>query len=431
MSAGALLWRCGAHPEALSSLMVRARLPHAAIGEVCELRSDALSGRSLARGIVVAIQDGVASVCLLDGGADLSPDIVVMPTGARQSVAVSPALLGAVLDGCGRCVDRLSQAGDAVEHSQRTVDARPVDYRDRLEVDEILATGVRAVDGLLTSGHGQRMGVFAMAGAGKTTFVEILLENADADVFVVAMIGERGREVASFVERLRAGPNAHRTIMVQATSDTSPGTRCNAALLATTVAEYFRDRGGRVLLVMDSVTRYARALREVALAAGEPPARRGYPASVFEALPRLVERPGATRKGSITAFYTVLLEEEDDGDPVGEEVKSLLDGHIYLSARLAARGHYPAIDVLRSKSRLFEQLASPEQASCAERLRAVLGTLEDMQLMRDLGEYKAGANAQYDDAIRIESGVHAFLRQRRGECSDLRETRRMLDALVS
>ncbi|MEG2805973.1 hypothetical protein [Stenotrophomonas sp.] len=243
--------------------------------------------------------------------------------------------------------------------------------------------------------------------------MEMLLESADCDVRVIALVGERGREVAAFVQALRASAHAARTIIVQATSDTSPAIRVNAAMVATRVAEDFRRRGQRVLLVMDSITRYARALRDVALAAGEPPARRGFPASVFEALPRLVERPGTTAGGSITAFYTVLLEDDSDGDPVGEEVKSLLDGHIHLSGRLAQRGHFPAVDVLRSASRLFLQLASPAQRQSAQAVRGLLARLDDMQLLRDIGEYTPGVQPEQDHAIAREPRLHAFLQQDR------------------
>jgi type III secretion protein N (ATPase) len=274
------------------------------------------------------------------------------------------------------------------------------------------------------------MGIFAAAGAGKTSLTERLLENAGADVYVVVLVGERGREVSAFVDRIAASGNASRTVIVQSTSDTAPAARCSAALLGTSVAEYFRDSGCRVLLVMDSMTRYARALRDVALASGEPPARRGYPASVFEALPRLVERPGRTVKGSITAFYTVLLEDEEEVDAIGEEVKSLLDGHIYLSSKLAGTGHYPAIDILRSKSRLFNEVATERQSAGAMALRKTLSVLEEMQFMRDLGEYTPGANPQNDAALAKEKAVLAFLRQARHERCDYADALEALHALA-
>jgi FliI/YscN family ATPase len=425
------LWRSGAHAESINGSIIRARLPHAAMGELCEIREAAGGRGAFAHGVIVGMDAGMAAISLLGDSSGLTPGMIVLPTGDLQRIEVSEGLLGCVLDGFGRCVERLNRQNDAVAAaSARRIVSPPVDYRDRCAVDEPFSTGVRAIDALLTSGVGQRMGVFAAAGSGKTTLAEMLVDNAKADVYVIALVGERGREVASFVDRVRASDNAARTVIVQSTSDTAPAARCSAAMLATTVAEYFRDQGSRVMLIVDSMTRYARALRDVALAAGEPPARRGYPASVFEALPRLVERPGRTHLGSITAFYTVLLEDEESADPIGEEIKSLLDGHIFLSAKLAARGHHPAIDVLRSNSRLFTTLASPGQRDRAGRLRATLGLLEDMQLMRDLGEYKPGSSAEYDAAVAREPGILGFLRQARDECTDFRAAVGALDALA-
>jgi len=414
-----LVWRRGAHPDAISGSTLRACLPHVAIGELCEIRMSATSSQAPVQGVVTALVDGIASVSLLGDSEGLSMDAVILPSGELQKVHVSPVLLGCVLDAHGRTVERLDGGASVTSHPDaRSLTSPPVNYRERRSVDEPFATGIRAIDALLSCGVGQRMGIFAPAGGGKTTLTEMLLESAIADVYVVALVGERGREVGGFVERLRASGNAARTVIVQSTSDTAPAARCSAAQMAATVAEYFRDTGCRVLLVMDSVTRYARALRDVALAAGEPPARRGFPASVFEALPRLLERPGRTVLGSITAFYTVLLEDEEEADAVGEEVKSLLDGHIYLSSRLAAKGHYPAIDVLRSKSRLFNEVATPGQMEAAMRLRRDLSALDDLQFMRDMGEYKPGANAQNDALLARESPIHAFLQQGRHERVD-------------
>lgn len=428
----AALWRSGANPEAIQGNLMRARLPTVAIGEVCHLWRSTLNDEVVGSGVVVGIEGEVATVSMLTSSAGLSPSMVLMPTGRQQQVRVGAWLLGSVLDGLGRCVERMDGKGlePPVHMEQREVASEALDYRSRRAVDSCFATGVRAVDALLTIGKGQRVGVFAAAGSGKTTFAEMLLDRAYADVFIIALIGERGREVASFVERISASSNAARTIIVQATSDAPPATRSNAAQLATALAEYFRDQGSNVLLVMDSMTRYARALRDVALLAGEPPARRGYPASVFEAMPRLLERPGNTHTGSITAFYTVLLEDEEEADPIGEEVKSLLDGHIHLSAKLAGRGHYPAIDMLRSGSRLFNQLASVEHAKSAIKVRAMIAELEDMQLMRDLGEYRQGSNAQLDRAVSREHAIEMFLRQGQEERVDPSQALEALNELA-
>src|ERR1700761_1924644 len=426
------LWRRGARPDALSGSTLRAYLPHVAIGELCEIWPTTVARQEPAYGVVTALTGGSASVSLLSNADGLSCNAVIVPTGDLQKVDVSPALLGCVLDGHGRITERVDSGELMVPGADsRCLAGLPVGYRDRRAIEEPFTTGVRAIDALLSCGVGQRMGIFAAAGAGKTSMTERLLDNASADVYVVVLVGERGREVSAFVDRMRTSGNAARTVVVQSTSDTAPAARCSAALLGTSVAEYFRDNGCRVLLVMDSMTRYARALRDVALASGEPPARRGYPASVFEALPRLVERPGRTHKGSITAFYTILLEDEGETDAIGEEVKSLLDGHIYLSSRLAGKGHHPAIDILRSKSRLFNEVATPAQVEGAMRIRKTLSILEEMQFMRDLGEYKPGANPQNDAALKKEGAILAFLQQGKHERCDHAAAIGALNALAA
>ncbi|KIP87803.1 FliI/YscN family ATPase [Stenotrophomonas sp. CFBP8980] len=422
------LWRPAAHPTTIIGSMMRAPLPHVAIGDVCRLQAASHDDTPAGSGTVVAVEHGLASIGLLRDSTGLSSQCLVLPTGHGPLVAISEGLLGSVIDGQGNEVERLAPA--IVSHTEmRRTDGRGVEYHQRRAIESPLCTGIRAVDGLLTCGEGQRVGIFAGAGAGKTTLAEMLLDNADVDVSVIALVGERGREVASLVERFRHSERAGRTVIVQATSDTAPALRSQAPLIATTIAEYFRDQGRRVLLVMDSVTRYARALRELALGAGEPPARRGFPASVFEALPRLLERSGRTDSGCITAFYTVLLEDEQDADPIGEEVKSLLDGHLYLSSKLAGRGHLPALDVLRSGSRLFGSLTNAAHQQAAARIRGLLGTLEDLQLMRDLGEYTPGVSAAYDKAIASEAALMAFLRQGQHERAELPHTLEALHGL--
>ncbi len=412
---------------------LRVPLADVAVGEHCHVRRSVRDDSVLTHGVVTRVDHGIATLALIGAPVRLAADVVVAATGRPLQVALGNHLLGCVLDGFGEVVERLEDGPPpetASTLASAPVQAEPLDYRQRRPIQTPFGTGIRALDALLTVGEGQRMGIFAAAGCGKTTLVEMLLANADCDVRVVALVGERGREVASFVAAIRSGPAAARTVIVQATSDSSPATRVNAAMVATRVAEFFRDQGSRVLLVMDSATRYARALRDVALSAGEPPARRGFPASVFEALPRLVERPGNATIGSITAFYTVLLEDDADPDPVGEEVKSLLDGHVYLSPRLAQRGHFPAIDVLRSASRLYPQLASVPQAAAATRVRAVMGRLDDLQLLRDIGEYRPGAQPDQDDAVAREPRLLAFLQQGLHETVALDTAVEALDALA-
>ncbi|WP_313052801.1 FliI/YscN family ATPase [Stenotrophomonas cyclobalanopsidis] len=425
------LWRTCAQPLSMRSGQVQVRLPGVAVDEHCQIRAAVADGRVLAHGIVTHVDHGLATLALVGAPERLEPGIVVVPTGRSLTLCLGEHLLGSVLDGHGTVVERLQgEAPAALETVHAEVASAPLDYRRRRAICVPFATGVRALDALLPVGEGQRLGIFAAAGCGKTSLVEMLLANAGCDVRIVALIGERGREVAGFVDALRNGPEARNTIIVQATSDAPPSTRVNAALVATRLSEFFRDRGRCVLLVMDSATRYARALRDVALSRGEPPARRGYPASVFEALPRLLERPGATERGSVTAFYTVLLEDEAEADPIGEEVKSLLDGHVYLSSRLAQRGHFPAIDVLRSGSRLAGQLSTQSQRASAARVRSLMARLDDLQLLRDIGEYQPGSQPEQDRAVEREPALHAFLQQDMQERVPRPQALEALDALV-
>lgn len=411
MKLPALLARTGARPLSVRAGMLEVPLQGLRIGEVCELL-ETPGEPSVMRAVVTAVGAFGARLAVLGPLTGLSCSLVVMPTGRGVQCLLRSSMLGGVFDANGVETGRLAAPpARPVYEEHRALHAPPLDYRRRRSVERVFHTGIRAMDGLLTCGEGQRLGIFAPAGCGKTSLLEMVLEHAQCDVLVLALIGERGRELADAAQRLQASRQAERTIIVHATSDCSAALRCQAALLATTMAEYFRDQGARVLLQVDSVTRYARALRDLALAAGEPPARRGYPASVFEALPALVERPGAAERGSITAFYTVLLEDEDLADPVGEEVKSLLDGHVYLSGALAGRGHYPAIDVLRSGSRLFSAVTAPQHQVAAQKFRHNLALLKEMQVMRDVGEYAPGNNHAQDRAVAQEARMTAFLQQ--------------------
>ncbi|AUH51337.1 EscN/YscN/HrcN family type III secretion system ATPase [Chromobacterium sp. ATCC 53434] len=418
-----------ASPHKLSGPILEASLPGVAIGELCEIRAGWREREAVARAQVVGLHGERAVLSLIGNARGLSRDAVLQPTGQTLSAWVGADTLGAVLDPTGRVVERLAPAA-GVGGEARGIDADPPPYASRVGVREPLATGVRAIDGLLACGVGQRVGIFASAGCGKTMLMHMLIERADADVFVVGLIGERGREVTEFVEALRGSDKRDRCVLVYATSDFASVDRCNAALLATTVAEYFRDQGKKVVLFVDSMTRYARALRDVALSAGEPPARRGYPASVFDSLPRLLERPGATGAGSITAFYTVLLESDDEPDPMADEIRSILDGHIYLSRKLAGQGHYPAIDVLRSASRVAGQVTGAGQQRAAAAARGLLARLEELQVFIDLGEYRPGDNADNDDAMRRREPLLRWLRQRMDEDAPLEGTLRALDELA-
>ncbi|MBR0647782.1 FliI/YscN family ATPase, partial [Plastoroseomonas hellenica] len=311
------------------------------------------------------------------------------------------------------------------------VDAAAPTPLSRSLVSRPLPLGVRALDGLLTAAEGQRVGLFGPPGAGKSTLVARIVQGARADAFVVALVGERGREVREFLERHLPEAARRRAVVVAATSDRPALERMKAAQVATAIAEWFRDQGMRVVLLVDSVTRLARALREVGLAAGEPPTRRGFPPSVFAALPRLLERAGPAATGSITAFYTVLLEGELASDPVAEEVKSILDGHVILSPALAAAEHHPAIDILASRSRVMEAAVTPQHRAAAGALRRLLARYAEIELLVRVGEYRAGTDPLADEAIRKIEAIRAFLRQPEEAPTAFAETVRRLGELAA
>lgn len=395
---------CGRVVEARGTL-IRVAGIEARIGELCELHLS--NGR-----VQLAEVTGLAEECALlmpHGELDgLSLGGRVVPLGRGHCIAVGDALLGRVLDGFGQPADG---RGPLDNCHQVSVRARSPDALSRAPVLQPFDTGVRAIDGLMTLALGQRVGIFAPAGVGKSTLAGMLVRSADVDVCVVALVGERGREVGEFVRHTLGAAGMKRSVVVAATSDSSAAERVNAGLVATTVAEHFRDRGQRVLLVMDSITRMARALREIGLASGEPPTRRGFPPSVFAQLPRLLERAGNGAVGSITAVYTVLTEGEDDSDPVAEEVRAILDGHIVLTRAVAQSAQFPAIDVLASLSRLMPAVAAPEQRAAAQRVRALLARHREIELLLQVGEYRAGSDPVADEAIAKLPRIRAFLSQ--------------------
>ncbi len=322
---------------------------------------------------------------------------------------VGDSLLGRVIDAQGRAIDG---------RAQPALPDRVAFHRDapdpcrRPRIDAPLSTGIRAIDGLMTCGRGQRLGIFAGSGVGKSVSLGMMARYSDADVIVIALVGERGREVNEFIERDLGPEGRKKSVVVVATSNEPALVRVHAASTATAVAEYFRDQGRDVLLLVDSLTRFALAQREIGLAAGEPPATRGYPPSVFAALPRIVERAGRTPKGSITAFYTVLVEGDDPNEPVADAVRGLLDGHIWLSRRLASRGHYPAVDVLESLSRLMPEVTGAEHQRAALAVRQLMAAYRDHEDLISIGAYRKGANPLVDLAIELKPNIDALLRQR-------------------
>jgi flagellum-specific ATP synthase len=332
----------------------------------------------------------------------------VVAAGKPLMVKVGPDVLGRVLGGLGEPIDG---KGPVFGEEERPLDADPPDPVRRPRVTEVLRVGIRAMDGMLTCGRGQRLGIFAGSGVGKSTVMGMIARNAEADVNVIALVGERGREVRDFMEESLGEEGLKKSVVVVATSDQPPLIRMKAAFVATAIAEYFRDQGNKVILMMDSVTRFAMAQREVGLAAGEPPTTRGYTPSVFALLPRLMERSGTSEIGSITAFYTILVEGDDFNEPIADQCRSILDGHIILSRDLAARNHYPAIDVPHSVSRIMTNLVSDEHKEAAGKLREVLARYSEAEDLINIGAYVKGSNPKIDYALTKIDEVNEFLKQ--------------------
>jgi FliI/YscN family ATPase len=397
-------------------LLIESRGPAAAVGDFCEIQTR--SGRAI-RTQVIGFRDGrVLSMPLEEtDGLQLGDTIVARSDHAR--VAVGPGLMGRVLDGLGDPLD----GGPPIEPVERyNLYAQPPSPLEREHILQQLTTGIRAIDSLLPCGQGQRVGIFGGSGVGKSTLLGAMSAHNSADVTVIAMIGERNREVRAFLENELGPEGRARSVVVVATSDRPAPVRVRACFLALAIAEYFRDQGKSVLLVMDSVTRLAMAQREIGLAAGEPPGQKGYTPSVFNLLPRIFERAGNFPQGSITGFFTVLVEGDDFNEPVCDAVRGILDGHIILSRQLGAAGHYPAIDVLNSVSRLQSQISTPEQKIAARAVREALSTYQQAEDLIQLGGYLAGSNPKLDRSIQLRSEILDFLRQDATDTARLDET---------
>jgi flagellum-specific ATP synthase len=388
-------------------LVAEAAGPDAFVGEVCEIYSR--SQRQPVSAEVVGLKDGKVLLMPFGDLRGIAAGSEVIATGRPLGVAIGEGLLGRVVDAFGRPLDGKPLTGPTAHSYLRMEPHNPL---GRSRIREVMETGVRSIDCFLTLGRGQRMGIFSGSGVGKSTLLGMIARNVRSDVNVIALIGERGREVLEFIERSLGPEGLRRSVVVVATSDQPALTRCRAAYTATAIAEHFRDGGREVLLIMDSITRFAMAQREIGLAVGEPPTSRGYTPSVFAALPRLLERAGTSEgKGATTAIYTVLVEGDDINDPVADSMRAILDGHIVLSRELANHGHYPAIDLLGSVSRLLPDLASAEERELAARAVAALSTHAKTRDLIEVGAYRSGTNAELDAALRILPDLNRFLCQ--------------------
>ena len=411
----------------VQGMIIKAAVAGAKIGELCELVTPGEEEVGFAE--VVGFQGYDAVLTPLGEMLGISSNTEVIPTGRVHHVAVGPHLLGQVLDGMGNPIHK-DPNNNAKPEAWYPVYADAPDPLTRKLIDKPLPLGIRVLDGMLTCGEGQRMGIFAAAGGGKSTLLSMLVKGAEVDVTVLALIGERGRELREFLEHDLGPEGVKKSVTVVATSDKSSMERAKAAYTATAVAEYFRDQGKKVLLLMDSVTRFARAQREIGLSAGEPPTRRGFPPSVFATLPRLMERAGMSDKGSITALYTVLVEGDDMTEPVADETRSILDGHIILSRKLAAANHYPAIDVLASASRVMNNIVPEEQQMTAGRIRELMAKYEEIELLVKVGEYRQGTDQVADEALAKIDYIRQFLRQRTDEFTEYETTLQQMLQLV-
>jgi flagellum-specific ATP synthase len=406
-------------------LLIASRGPAAAVGDFCEMRSS--TGRRI-RAQVIGFRNGqVLSLPLEEiDGVQLGDPIVARSSEAL--VRVGPGMLGRVLDGFARPIDR---RGPVPGTAQYQLMAKPPGPLQRENINERLVTGIRAIDALLPCGKGQRIGIFGGSGVGKSTLLGSMARHSSAQVNVIALIGERNREVREFLEQELSPEGLARSVVVVATSDQPAPLRIRAAYVALAIAEYFRDQAQDVLLVMDSVTRLAMAQREIGLAAGEPPSQKGYTPSVFALLPKIFERAGRFERGSITGFFTVLVEGDDFNEPICDSVRAILDGHIQLSRALAAAGHYPAIDVVQSVSRLASRVATTEEQEAARRLREALAALDRSQDLINLGAYVSGSNPRLDSALRQRTNLDRFLQQQAGAAAPLDETLKGLHQLAS
>lgn len=410
----------------VTGLIIKGYIPGVSVGSICEIQTAIADKPILAE--VVGFKDRQVLMMSLAGMRGISMGSKITLSKSIATVKVSEELLGRVVDGLGYPLD----SGPEIEILNEVSMYRDiVNPLNRTPIREALDVGVRAINAAITTGRGQRVAIMAGSGVGKSVLMGMMAKQTEADINVIALIGERGREVREFIENELGPEGMKKTVVVCVTSDQSPLLRMRGAFVATAIAEYFAHSGKKVLLVMDSVTRFAMAMREIGLSIGEPPSTKGYTPSVFSTLPKLLERAGNFEgAGSITGFYTTLVESDDMNDPIGDAVRSIVDGHIVLSRSLAHKGHFPAIDVLQSASRVMKAVSSPEHVRMAQKLREIIATYNDAEDLINVGAYKTGANPKIDKAIKLIEPINEFLKQKTDDHSNMNQCLRTLSQLL-
>ena len=406
-------------------LIIESSGPEASIGDLCYIKSKQNNKEIPAE--VVGFKAGSTLLMALSKMEGISPGSEVRSSSTPLTIYCDENILGRVVDGLGNPIDK---KGKLKGKDPIRLNNKPPNPLERERIDESFSTGIRSIDGLLTCAKGQRMGIFAGSGVGKSVLLGMMAKGSESDINVIALIGERGREVREFIEKDLGEEGLKKSVIVTVTSDNEALLRVKGAMLATSIAEYFRDKGKSVLFMMDSVTRFAMALREIGLAVGEPPTTKGYTPSVFNILPKLLERTGKNAKGSITALYTVLVEGDDMNEPIGDAVRSILDGHIVLSRKMAAKNHYPAVDVLESVSRLFSEVATYEQKKSAGLVKELLAVYKESEDLINIGAYVKGANQKIDMAINKIDDINNFLKQQIEEKVDFKDSLNKLNGLI-
>ncbi|NLM03867.1 MAG: flagellar protein export ATPase FliI [Clostridiales bacterium] len=413
------------HVTQVIGLTIESVGPAVKVGEACKIYTVNNSNPIMAE--VVGFKGKKVLLMPFGDMEGIGPNSMVEALGSTLNVKVGDSLLGRILDGLGNPID---DKGPIEETTVYPVAGTPLNPLERTKINKPLPLGIKALDGLLTCGNGQRIGIFAGSGVGKSTLLGMIARNTEADINVIGLIGERGREVKEFIDHDLQEEGLKRSVLVVATSDQPPLVRMKGALLATAIAEYFRDRGKNVLLLMDSLTRFSMAQREVGLAIGEPPVTRGYTPSVFAALPKLLERSGTSSKGAITGLYTVLVDGDDMNEPIADTVRGILDGHIVLSRQLANSGHYPAIDILSSVSRVMPNIVSDEHMKIANEIKQIVATYRESEDLINIGAYAHGSNKKIDYAIRNIDSINNFLRQSVDEKVDYDQVLNLMAELI-